>query len=115
MPSPLHRAVPNAITLLRLLVAVAFFVIVAVVLPAPGQPGRENWGLAAAALFAFAAATDFVDGWLARRWQAVTVLGRIMDPFVDKVLVLGAFILLAGPPFVAMDPVSGRAEMLSGV
>jgi phosphatidylglycerophosphate synthase len=44
-----------------------------------------------------------VDGWLARRWGAVSVFGRIMDPFCDKVLVLGAFIYLAGPRFVVPE------------
>jgi CDP-diacylglycerol--glycerol-3-phosphate 3-phosphatidyltransferase len=46
-------------------------------------------------LFLLTAATDFLDGWLARRGNQVTAFGRIADPFVDKVLVLGSMIFLA--------------------
>ncbi len=45
-------------------------------------------------LFSFAAATDWVDGYLARRFEAVTVLGKLMDPLADKVLVSTALIML---------------------
>ena len=46
-------------------------------------------------LFIFTAATDFLDGWLARRDNLVTAFGRIADPFVDKVLVIGSMVFLA--------------------
>lgn len=46
-------------------------------------------------LFIVIACTDFLDGWLARRGNSVTAFGRIADPFVDKVLVLGAMVFLA--------------------
>jgi CDP-diacylglycerol--glycerol-3-phosphate 3-phosphatidyltransferase len=45
-------------------------------------------------LFLVAAVTDFVDGWLARRWNMVTAFGRVADPFADKVLVAGTMVLL---------------------
>ncbi len=51
-------------------------------------------------LFAVAAGTDFLDGYIARKYKLVTPLGRILDPLVDKVLVCGAFILFLGPAFV---------------
>lgn len=86
------RALPNAITTMRLGVAIAFF---AVVSNLPAQPEATS-GWIAVGLFTFAAATDVVDGYLARRWDAVTPFGRVMDPFVDKVLVIGGLILLAG-------------------
>lgn len=89
---PRLRALPNVITSMRLGVAIAFFVVVSNL---PGEPeARSGW--IAVGLFAFAAATDVVDGYLARRWDAVTPFGRVMDPFVDKVLVIGGLILLAG-------------------
>ena len=50
-------------------------------------------------MFLVAAATDAVDGYLARRWNVVSVFGRIMDPFADKLLVIEAFVYLAGPGF----------------
>lgn len=55
--------------------------------------------LSAVGVFIAAAVTDTLDGFLARRWNAVSPFGRIMDPFADKLLVLGAFVFLAGPQF----------------
>lgn len=55
--------------------------------------------LIAAVLFGLAAVTDAIDGPLARRWKTTSKFGRVMDPFADKVLVVGAFIMLAGPTF----------------
>ncbi len=57
------------------------------------------WGNIAIALFCAAALTDALDGYLARRWHVESVFGRIMDPFCDKVLIMGAFIYLIGPRF----------------
>jgi len=45
-------------------------------------------------LFAFAAITDFFDGFLARRWKRVTVLGNFLDTTADKLLVSGVLIAL---------------------
>ena len=42
------------------------------------------WLLTAAAIFGVGALTDWLDGYLARKWNAVTTFGRIMDPFADK-------------------------------
>ena len=72
---------PNILTILRLLaapgVALAF-----VVLPRP----FADW--AAVALFIGAALTDWVDGWLARRWMQVSRFGAMLDPIADKAMVL---------------------------
>jgi len=62
-----------------------------------------GWGLAA---FVLAASTDAVDGWYARRYNAVSVLGRILDPLVDKVLICGTYVMLAATPEAAGQPVS---------
>jgi CDP-diacylglycerol--glycerol-3-phosphate 3-phosphatidyltransferase len=101
--------IPNALTLGRLLLAAAFFLVLTPWGDAPAQvdfvvsPGQfqKRTLVIAALLFAVAAATDALDGYLARRWNAVTKFGRVMDPFADKVLVLGAFVYLAGPAFLA--------------
>ena len=85
---------PNRITALRFVGSLVLFVIFAVW----GERGLDEMGAAVAVsfwLFVLTAATDFLDGWLARRGNQVTAFGRIADPFVDKVLVLGTFIFLA--------------------
>lgn len=98
------RHLPNALTLARLGMAVAFVITLSGTTWTderyPGTGERQStWLIAAAALFVIAAITDALDGILARRWNVVSVFGRVMDPFADKLLVLGAFVLLAGPAF----------------
>ncbi|MBM3960358.1 MAG: CDP-diacylglycerol--glycerol-3-phosphate 3-phosphatidyltransferase, partial [Planctomycetes bacterium] len=79
---------PNLITLARLaLTAVVFGCLEAV--PAPDSP-PPSLAWAAFVVFLVAAFSDFVDGWLARRWGMVTAFGRVADPFVDKVLTSGS-------------------------
>jgi CDP-diacylglycerol--glycerol-3-phosphate 3-phosphatidyltransferase len=64
----------------------------------------DAWGLGvgawwgAFALFVVTAATDSLDGYLARRMGDVSVFGRIADPFVDKILILGSMVFLLGIP-----------------
>ena len=100
MPEALRRSLPNGLTLLRLVLAAAFFG----TLNAYRYPDANVlWANIAIALFVLAALTDWLDGYLARRWDVTSVFGRIMDPFCDKVLVLGAFIYLAGPRFVVPE------------
>jgi len=92
----LKQRIPNAITILRIFIAAAFFVALSRYrFPSQGV----LWGNIAIALFVLAATTDFIDGYLARKWDAVSLFGRLMDPFCDKVLILGAFIYFAGPRF----------------
>jgi len=99
-----RRHLPNQLTLLRLAMAVAFFATLDAAIPgAEDRAQRAWWGGVATALFVAGAATDALDGWLARRWNAVSAFGRVMDPFVDKVLVLGAFVYLAALPLRSVD------------
>lgn len=93
------------------MLAVVFFVLMAVARPTPFDREQElaerlalgwkiHWELLVAALvFILAATTDALDGHLARKWGVVSKFGRVMDPFADKLLVLGAFVMLAGPRF----------------
>lgn len=87
---------PNALTLARVTLTIALVAILANADPLRGTNPRADL-LAAAILFSLAAATDALDGYLARRWDAVTTVGRILDPFADKLLVLGTLVLLTGP------------------
>ena len=118
-PTDYRRWVPNALTGSRIVIATAFFVLLSVWKYPAAQlvvsPRHPVWPyLIAAALFGLAALTDAIDGPLARRWKTVSKFGRVMDPFADKLLVIGAFIMLAGPTFGA-DLVDGTSLQVSGV
>ena len=76
--------VPNKISAARLALSVAFFILL---------PLKLYW--AGLVVFVIAAGTDWVDGWYARKYDMVTKLGRVLDPFCDKILICGAYILLA--------------------
>ncbi|MFV0444635.1 MAG: CDP-diacylglycerol--glycerol-3-phosphate 3-phosphatidyltransferase [Planctomycetaceae bacterium] len=86
---------PNLITVSRFVLAMVLFVLI----------DLDGWWRSAAVVFVVAALTDFVDGYLARKYGQVTVLGRILDPFVDKIIICGAFIFLQSK--VAGDLTSG--------
>ncbi len=97
MTAPPLRMIPNLLTMARGAMAILFFVCISQYqFPADG----EGWLWASIVLFALAALTDYLDGYLARRWKVVSAFGRVMDPFCDKLLVLGALVCLAGPRFV---------------
>ncbi|MFP4143975.1 MAG: CDP-diacylglycerol--glycerol-3-phosphate 3-phosphatidyltransferase [Phycisphaeraceae bacterium] len=109
-----YRQIPNQLTVLRLFLAAVFFL----VLNRYRYPVSAEWPLVVATiLFILAAITDTLDGYYARKWQVESTFGRIMDPFCDKVLVIGAFIYLAGPRFVDPEAVEQGHffTMISGV
>jgi CDP-diacylglycerol--glycerol-3-phosphate 3-phosphatidyltransferase len=92
---------PNRITALRFLGALVLFWILAQdeSRTARGHTVDEVWIRWSFWTFILVAASDVLDGWLARRGNHVTAFGRIADPFVDKVLVLGAMVFLAVLPW----------------
>ena len=86
LPAAIVRQLPNALTTVRL-AAVPLFA--ALLLSANGAPAPM-----AAAVFAFAALTDFLDGELSRRLHAQSRYGRLLDPIADRLLIDVAAILL---------------------
>ena len=89
---------PNRITAIRFVGALVLFALFAVNMHS--EPSEIRGVLQFAFwLFVVTAATDFLDGYLARQGNQVTAFGRIADPFVDKVLILGSMIFLAVLPW----------------
>jgi CDP-diacylglycerol--glycerol-3-phosphate 3-phosphatidyltransferase len=74
--------IPNRITLSRLFLAIVFFVFL-----------TYRYFNVAFVIFLVAAVTDWLDGYLARKWELSTDLGLLVDPFVDKVIICGTFII----------------------
>ncbi len=80
---------PNLVTFLRvLLVPVILWLLLS-----EGDHDTERWW--AFGIFVFAALTDSIDGWVARRYHGVTRWGQLADPIADKLLIIGALASLA--------------------
>jgi len=79
--------VPNQLTVARLVLSIFCFVFLAF-----------DYYFVGLILFVIAAGTDWVDGYWARRYGQITQLGRILDPFADKIIICGTFIYLAAVP-----------------
>ena len=77
---------PNILTLCRM--AAIPFVMLLIWRGAPKDCVLAAWA------YSVAAATDYVDGWLARRWNQETLMGRLLDPLADKLMVMGMLIML---------------------
>ena len=91
--------IPNLLTALRLLLSILLFLCIGVAQAQTNQPSQQSlYYWIALVLFAIAACTDWIDGYWARKYGQVTVVGRIFDPFADKVIICGTFIFLVGSP-----------------
>lgn len=110
------RNVPNILTILR----------IALLVPMTALFFAESaWGLLAVwlnlGLYALAAATDFLDGWIARKWKLVSPFGTFLDPISDKILVGCLFVLLAafgrleGLWLIAVLVIMTREFLVSGL
>ena len=97
--------VPNVISLVRLLCVPVFLYLLF---------GRDN-RVAAAVLLALLGATDWVDGWIARRYDQVSTLGKILDPTADRLLLLVAVVGItadgAAPVVVAVLTLAREAAV----
>lgn len=97
------RHVPNALTIARLVMTVIFLTMI-VLAGRMEEPKPANYLLVVFVLFVVAGLTDIVDGYLARKFEATSKLGRILDPLADKFLVCGAFVCFAivGQPLLSV-------------
>ena len=100
------RALPNLITLARLVLSLGVFAsLIAIAAAEHGAPIPDDVGVAliwfSLVAFVVAGFTDFLDGWLARRLGATSLTGAVLDPIADKVLVCGAIIglIAVGMPY----------------
>ncbi len=89
---------PNQLTVARLVLSVFLFVCIGL-----------GWYAAAFVFFLVAAGTDWLDGYFARKYGMVTTLGRILDPFADKVVICGTFIFLVAIPNSGLHELGFRA------
>ena len=97
------KKLPNRLTYLRIMCipVVVYLMSLGEVAPQSGQYGIINpilnpsvTDIAAAIVFSIAAITDFFDGWIARKFNVETVLGKLLDPLADKLLVVSAMVIL---------------------
>lgn len=101
---------PTKLTVLRIFLTFLTMALLFV----PG-PAAKAWALAG---FIVASLTDWLDGWLARRWNQMSPLGALLDPIADKVLVLGvflAFVQLALVPAWMVLVIAFREFLIPGV
>lgn len=101
--------VPNALSFARIPLAVVVFACTV----------YAAWP-AALVVFAVACVTDWLDGWWARRYGPLTLVGRNLDPLADKILVCGAFVYLIPVAGAGIDPwmvvaVVGRELLVTGI
>jgi CDP-diacylglycerol---glycerol-3-phosphate 3-phosphatidyltransferase len=112
----LAMSLPNSLTLLRIFIAPLLVVVLL-------TKFSEDWvglpqHIAGVSLFLFAATTDVLDGWIARRRGQVSRLGILLDPIADKLLISSAFISLVEnrlAPAWAVVIIIGREFAVSGL
>jgi CDP-diacylglycerol---glycerol-3-phosphate 3-phosphatidyltransferase len=92
-PRPPVFNVPNQLTAARFVLSLVLFVLIS----------WQLW-IACLCVFALAAFTDWLDGYIARKQGITSTLGRNLDPLVDKVLICGAYIFLGHEPHANIAP-----------
>ena len=104
--------IPNILTVARI-----FAVPIVAVLMMFQGPGPRAW---AALIFVLASITDYLDGYLARKYEVISTVGKLLDPMADKLLVMSALIMLIpeGPgsvPAWAVLVILGRDIMVTSL
>lgn len=82
--------IPNQLTLSRILLSVVLFLFLVL-----------EFYKTSFVLFVITAGTDWIDGYWARKYGQITKLGRVLDPFADKLFICGTFVLLSAVPPLA--------------
>ena len=83
----IKKAIPNALTLFRCLISI--------LLPGLIIYGGETGAILAAPLLLLAGLSDYFDGFFARKYKVVSILGKVLDPIADKLIVIGVLLSLA--------------------
>lgn len=133
MKKEFNKNIPNYLTIARIIISI--FVIVFLLFPFDminfsfpkylinGTVVLDIKLLIAAVFFAIASITDFLDGYLARKYDAVSDFGKVMDAIADKVLVNGILIILSGQGYITpvipviiilRDTVVNTIKMIAG-
>ncbi len=88
----------NQVTLSRLLLSGVFFGVISMFDASTRRP-QVHLLVTALCVYVLACITDIIDGEIARRHSGITTFGRVIDPFVDKVLAVGTFVFFASNHF----------------
>jgi len=83
----IKKAIPNALTLFRCLISILLPILIIY--------GGEIGAILAAPLLLLAGLSDYFDGFYARKYNVVSILGKVLDPIADKLLVIGVLLSLA--------------------
>jgi CDP-diacylglycerol--glycerol-3-phosphate 3-phosphatidyltransferase len=101
---------PNVVTMARIALIPFFLALMFY------ESRRNNFW--AATVFGFASATDFVDGYIARRWNLITTFGKFIDPLADKLITMSAYVALVHlgrlPAWVVIV-ILGREFIINGL
>jgi len=107
MPSDFRLNLPNILSLSRIVLAFVFAILL-----------FDSYKILSAGVFLLAVATDVLDGYLARKYKQVTLLGKILDPAADRLLMLLAFLILFLkhdlPPGLAILAISYHLSIILG-
>ena len=83
----IKKTIPNALTLFRCLVSILLPILIIY--------GGETGAILAAPLLLLAGLSDYFDGYYARKYNVISILGKVLDPIADKLLVIGVLLSLA--------------------
>ncbi len=89
-----HLQLPNVLSVLR--------GVLGALLPFFLLSEKPHWHLTAAGIFIFGAWTDYLDGWLARKYSTISKAGKILDPSMDKILILVPMVTFAWMGFYSI-------------